>query len=739
MGKLITINYRGNETILFNKRKEAMNSKKFISTIAAGVIAATTIVTPSSIAFGYSSELESAYTWAYENGVTTVKGIDNANMMGNLTRVAMAKMLANYAINKLGRTPDTSITCNFSDVSAKMDADYDNGVTKACQLGIMGRDEGKVASSFNPNGIVTRAQFGTALSRVLWPNQVKDTNPYYVNHLNALKKAGIMTQINPDQKEVRGYVMIMLQRSAGMINNEKTEECSVAQQFLCILEEGDCPEACEGVVKKTEKETKKDEEKEEKKSGKITVTNEKNEDAVVLSQGYESELDTVVISTDEDITLNSMTFERYGYSTADSIDSIWLENENGEKVTTEKSLSSSKDAVTLNIKKDYKDLKKGKHEFVVVVKTTDKAECGETPSKYVCKSTDLGTNVGFTITSIDSSAETEKVNVSAKAYLYNFADYTGEGSVTVEYNGSDKNYSYVDGNSYEVAKVKIKAGSAAVKVNGFTLSNVASNVAKDKVNNFDLDKISNVEILADGEKLNKVSFSTSSKKDEMTVTFPEQEIAIKKSTTFTVRVTLEDVEDLGEAIAFVIDEASDLNVTESKTSVRAKVDLKNYSFPCNTANATYAADSDKSCYTAATTVANGLNTESTTATFPVYTIIGSKVTLTNSKIDSTIEAAAGSSDVVIASGSIALNGQAITIADMTVLSETAEQWDIIESVRLLLNGHDIAEFTKKKNYVKSFDINEDGTLQLVVDLEDNKTFDNKNIQVTIDGSTAIKL
>ncbi len=542
-----------------------MNSKKFISTIAAGVIAATTVATPViNGAVAYSSELESAYTWAYENGVTTVKGIDNANMMGNLTRVAMAKMLANYAINKLGRTPDTSITCNFSDVSAKMDADYDNGVTKACQLGIMGRDEGKVASSFNPNDIVTRAQFGTALSRVLWPNQVKDTNPYYVNHLNALKKAGIMTQINPDQKEVRGYVMIMLQRSAGMINNEKTEECSVAQQFLCILEEGDCPEACEGVVKKAEKETKKDEEKEEKKSGKITVTNEKTEDAVVLSQGYDSELDRVIISTDEEITLNSMTFERYGLSKADSIESIWLENEEGQKVTTEKSLSSSKDAVTLNIKKDYKNLEEGKHSFVVVVKTAD---CLEEDDNGNCTkdgtSNNLGSNVGFTISSINSSAASEKINVSAKAYLYNFGDYSSDGKVEISYKGSDRTYSYEEGKYYEVANIKVRANTAAINVDGFTLTNNGT---------LDLDKISDLDVVVDGVSLKNVKFSNPSR-DELKISFDTQEIAIKKSSTFAVKVKIADFDKSGETLKFVIENTSDINAKEVKTNVRTNISL----------------------------------------------------------------------------------------------------------------------------------------------------------------------
>jgi hypothetical protein len=79
-------------------------------------------------AFGatYSDELQDAYKYAYAHEVTTMTSIDNANMYGNLKRIEMAKMLANYAINALGMTPDTTKACTFPDVPAALDAQYDN-------------------------------------------------------------------------------------------------------------------------------------------------------------------------------------------------------------------------------------------------------------------------------------------------------------------------------------------------------------------------------------------------------------------------------------------------------------------------------------------------------------------------------------------------------------------------------------------------------------------------------------
>jgi hypothetical protein len=141
-----------------------------------------------------------------------MSSIDNANMYGAITRAEMAKMLSVYAMEVLGMTPDTSKACNFGDIDS-VKGDLHDYIIKSCQLGVMGQG----ISSFRPYDTISRAEFGTALSRVLWGSQYEGGNPYYANHLNALKAAGIMNQINNAEstKEVRGYVMLMLMRSAG--------------------------------------------------------------------------------------------------------------------------------------------------------------------------------------------------------------------------------------------------------------------------------------------------------------------------------------------------------------------------------------------------------------------------------------------------------------------------------------------------------------------------------------------
>lgn len=58
---------------------------------------------------------------------------------------------------------------------------------------------------FNPNDVMTRAQLGTVLSRIIWGERYnQDWGNYYQQHLFQLQREGIMTQIeNPSMQELR--------------------------------------------------------------------------------------------------------------------------------------------------------------------------------------------------------------------------------------------------------------------------------------------------------------------------------------------------------------------------------------------------------------------------------------------------------------------------------------------------------------------------------------------------------
>ena len=156
-----------------------------------------------------SVEMNDAYKFAFENWITTKETIEEAEMNKPLTRIAMAKMLAYYAINVLWLEPDTSRVKEFKDVDEQLNADYNNAVTLIYQLWIMWI----WIDDFRPYDEVPRAEFATALSRMLF-NTPDWEWKYYETHLEVLKEKWILTNDNPELKELRWYIMLMLMRSA---------------------------------------------------------------------------------------------------------------------------------------------------------------------------------------------------------------------------------------------------------------------------------------------------------------------------------------------------------------------------------------------------------------------------------------------------------------------------------------------------------------------------------------------
>ena len=158
----------------------------------------------------YSEEFQKAYGFAHESWITTMDTIEKAEMDQPLTRIAMAKMLSQYAINVLWKKPANITVPKFKDVSEKLDTEYDNWVTLAYQLWIMWINMKN--NEFRPFDYVTRAEFATALSRLLFDTpDGKDV--YYSTHLRQLMEKKIITNDDPRLQELRGYVMIMLMRS----------------------------------------------------------------------------------------------------------------------------------------------------------------------------------------------------------------------------------------------------------------------------------------------------------------------------------------------------------------------------------------------------------------------------------------------------------------------------------------------------------------------------------------------
>jgi len=158
-------------------------------------------------------EKHRAYYWAYENEITTQNSYENADIDWYITRQAAAKMIVTFSVNVLWKRIDSSVKCEFDDEN-EVKPDLSEYVQKACQLWLMW----KWSKTFNPQWLLTRAQFWTILSRILWGelyNTAWENEPYYLPHLTALQENWIMWNITraTEVYEKRGNVMVMLMRS----------------------------------------------------------------------------------------------------------------------------------------------------------------------------------------------------------------------------------------------------------------------------------------------------------------------------------------------------------------------------------------------------------------------------------------------------------------------------------------------------------------------------------------------
>ena len=95
---------------------------------------------------------------------------------------------------------------------------------EACQYGLMGQDgKGGTKDYVNPFEKVSRAQFGTLLSRALWDDTYENfqTTDFWTYHLQQLNSLGIMKDIvNYNNNELRGRVMLMLQRTETIVKEQ---------------------------------------------------------------------------------------------------------------------------------------------------------------------------------------------------------------------------------------------------------------------------------------------------------------------------------------------------------------------------------------------------------------------------------------------------------------------------------------------------------------------------------------
>lgn len=186
----------------------------------------------------YPKDFKDAYAFAYQNKITTMPTIEEANMDWEIIRAEIAKMLANW-VKSLWIEPDKSAVCKFNDISW-VKWDLYTAIIESCQLGIMWQ----WIEGFRPFDKITKWEVATAVSRIIWGNKHDSWTPYYLNHMNALKNAWILNDIyNAEVNELRWNVMVTLMKAS--YTDELTDCDDPAVLLACSLDDPACPAKCQ--------------------------------------------------------------------------------------------------------------------------------------------------------------------------------------------------------------------------------------------------------------------------------------------------------------------------------------------------------------------------------------------------------------------------------------------------------------------------------------------------------------
>jgi len=419
--------------------------------------------------------------------------------------------------------------------------------------------------------------------------------------------------------------------------NETPSICEETDvKVICAVEEAaeeykDCPAAC-----------RKDNTKEEDnnsdevvKAGDLDVTTSGNQDGKLFI-GRDSELDTITLKTSEEVTISKIVLERIGYSTANNIVSVRLEDEKGATIADSKTLDS-KGQVKLTLKKDYKVVD-GELNAVIVVNTKD----------TWADALAAGATVGFKVVDVESTAK--DTNISAKANTYTAIKFDGS-KITFNLTKatSTKEYNWEAGEVYEVAKFKVTApDDSSIILRGFTFAK--------KTTDLDLRKyFDKAEVTVAGEKVSGLEASVN-KDDELVVTFKDVEVPAKKKQEVIVKVALtEDFDTFGWVLNLAL---KDFVAVDGKVESRVAAQT----VPANVTNGVY------DYY----------------GSFTEYKFNGGKIKFANVKLGN-VDAAQNSEDIIVAEWTVTVNE---AIKGTATIKATGKWAWAIKQMAIIVNGEE---------------------------------------------------
>ena len=165
--------------------------------------------------------------------------IERANMYWEIKRMEIAKMLSNW-VKIFWFYQDPNISCNFTD-TASVKWDLATAIIESCRYWIMWQ----WITKFRPNDKITRAEVATAISRILRKSKYDWWNPYYINHINALKSAWIISNTsNVKSNELRWNVMVMIMKANDILKYNLIDCDDPSYLLSCEQNEKKCLDKC---------------------------------------------------------------------------------------------------------------------------------------------------------------------------------------------------------------------------------------------------------------------------------------------------------------------------------------------------------------------------------------------------------------------------------------------------------------------------------------------------------------
>ena len=163
-------------------------------------------------------EHEDAYNWALKNGIIDGTTFPISWIYWNLNRAELATIVSNFAKMQKRKVKFSKEVCSkYKDLWEVNNTVLKEGIISSCQYGLMGmQPDGKnQITYFEPNKTLYRYDLSTVLSRMLYGTTYENKTwkgNYWDFHLKNLVDRKIISDANPNIKEIKQWVLLMLMR-----------------------------------------------------------------------------------------------------------------------------------------------------------------------------------------------------------------------------------------------------------------------------------------------------------------------------------------------------------------------------------------------------------------------------------------------------------------------------------------------------------------------------------------------